>query len=74
MRPLRHRRWHQWRGRRLRRRGLSVALADERDFAEVTSLRSSKLIHGGERDFLAYAFRARFLKAESAGIPAGMEM
>ncbi len=30
-------------------RGLAVALAEERDFAEGTSSRSSKLIHGGLR-------------------------
>jgi glycerol-3-phosphate dehydrogenase len=34
-------------------RGLSVALAEERDFAEGTSSRSSKLIHGGLR-YLTY--------------------
>jgi glycerol-3-phosphate dehydrogenase len=38
-------------------RGLSVALADERDFAEGTSSRSSKLIHGGLRYLETYDFR-----------------
>jgi len=38
-------------------RGLSVALAEERDFAEGTSSRSSKLIHGGLRYLETYDFR-----------------
>jgi glycerol-3-phosphate dehydrogenase len=38
-------------------RGLSVALAEERDFAEGTSSRSSKLIHGGLRYLEHGAFR-----------------
>src|SRR5215475_3031301 len=38
-------------------RGLTVALAEERDFAEGTSSRSSKLIHGGLRYLETYDFR-----------------
>ena len=38
-------------------RGLSVALAEERDFAEGTSSRSSQLIHGGPRYLEIYDFR-----------------
>jgi glycerol-3-phosphate dehydrogenase len=38
-------------------RGLKVALAEERDFAEGTSSRSSKLIHGGLRYLETYDFR-----------------
>jgi glycerol-3-phosphate dehydrogenase len=38
-------------------RGLAVALAEERDFAEGTSSRSSKLIHGGLRYLETYDFR-----------------
>jgi glycerol-3-phosphate dehydrogenase len=38
-------------------RGLSVALAEMRDFAEGTSSRSSKLIHGGLRYLESYDFR-----------------
>jgi len=38
-------------------RGLSVVLAEERDFAEGTSSRSSKLIHGGLRYLETYDFR-----------------
>src|SRR5215831_1474670 len=38
-------------------RGLSVALAEMRDFAEGTSSRSSKLIHGGLRYLETYDFR-----------------
>ena len=38
-------------------RGLGVALADARDFAEGTSSRSSKLIHGGLRYLETYDFR-----------------
>src|SRR5262249_3756260 len=38
-------------------RGLAVALAEERDFAEGTSSRSSKLIHGGLRYLGTYDFR-----------------
>lgn len=38
-------------------RGLGVALAEERDFAEGTSSRSSKLIHGGLRYLETYDFR-----------------
>jgi glycerol-3-phosphate dehydrogenase len=38
-------------------RGLSVAVAEERDFAEGTSSRSSKLIHGGLRYLETYDFR-----------------
>src|SRR5262249_50592539 len=37
-------------------RGVSVALAEERDFAEGTSSRSSKLIHGGLRYLETYDF------------------
>ncbi len=38
-------------------RGLEVALAEARDFAEGTSSRSSKLIHGGLRYLETYDFR-----------------
>ncbi len=38
-------------------RGLSVALAEMRDFAEGTSSRSSKLIHGGLRYLETYDFK-----------------
>src|SRR6058998_4280975 len=38
-------------------RGLSVGLAEMRDFAEGTSSRSSKLIHGGLRYLETYDFR-----------------
>lgn len=38
-------------------RGLSVALAEMQDFAEGTSSRSSKLIHGGLRYLETYDFR-----------------
>jgi glycerol-3-phosphate dehydrogenase len=38
-------------------RGLSVALAEMRDFAEGTSSRSSKLIHGGLRYLESYDFK-----------------
>jgi D-erythritol 1-phosphate dehydrogenase len=38
-------------------RGLTVALAEQRDFAEGTSSRSSKLIHGGLRYLETYDFR-----------------
>ncbi len=38
-------------------RGLSVALAEMHDFAEGTSSRSSKLIHGGLRYLETYDFR-----------------
>jgi len=38
-------------------RGLAVAIAEERDFAEGTSSRSSKLIHGGLRYLETYDFR-----------------
>jgi glycerol-3-phosphate dehydrogenase len=38
-------------------RGLAVALAEMRDFAEGTSSRSSKLIHGGLRYLESYDFR-----------------
>jgi len=38
-------------------RGLSVALAEMRDFGEGTSSRSSKLIHGGLRYLETYDFR-----------------
>jgi glycerol-3-phosphate dehydrogenase len=38
-------------------RGLAVALTEERDFAEGTSSRSSKLIHGGLRYLETYDFR-----------------
>src|SRR5688572_27764792 len=38
-------------------RGLSVALAEMNDFAEGTSSRSSKLIHGGLRYLETYDFK-----------------
>src|SRR5687767_12080882 len=38
-------------------RGLSVALAEMQDFAEGTSSRSSKLIHGGLRYLETYDFK-----------------
>lgn len=38
-------------------RGLAVGLAEMRDFAEGTSSRSSKLIHGGLRYLQSYDFR-----------------
>lgn len=38
-------------------RGASVILAEQRDFAEGTSSRSSKLIHGGLRYLESYDFR-----------------
>jgi glycerol-3-phosphate dehydrogenase len=38
-------------------RGLSVALVEMRDFAEGTSSRSSKLVHGGLRYLESYDFR-----------------
>ena len=38
-------------------RGMKIAVADARDFAEGTSSRSSKLIHGGLRYLETYDFR-----------------